>query len=301
VRVWLSGATGFVGSWLAPALARAGHEVVAVGREVEIGDAAAVAASIARAWPEAVIHLAGVASVALSLAEPERAARVNYLGTLHVLRAVAERAPAARVLVVGSGEAYGEVPLGAAPVRFDERAPFVPVSPYARAKAAADLAGAAFAARGLDVVRVRPFNHLGPGQRDAFVASSFARQIAEIEAGRRPPRLCVGNLEAVRDFLDVADVVDAYLRLLDRAVPARPYNIARGTGTPIRALLERLLAHSSARPEVQVDPARWRPAGASVGDAARLARATGWSPRFALDDTLARLLADWRERVSAAP
>jgi GDP-4-dehydro-6-deoxy-D-mannose reductase len=301
MRVWVSGATGFVGSWLVPALARAGHAVVAVGHEVEVCDAGAVAASVTKAQPDALVHLAGVASVARSLREPEHVARVNYLGVLHVLRAAAAAAPGARLLLVASGEIYGEAPAASKPLRFDESAPLRPATPYARAKAAADLAGAAFAAHGCDVVRARPFGHLGPRQSDAFVAASFARQIAEIEAGLRPPVLHVGNLDAVRDLLDVADVVDAYLRLLDPSVPAAAYNVASGVGVPIRSLLELLLARSPAKPEIRPDPARWRPAGASVGDAGRLARATGWRPRIPLPDTLEHLLAHWRERISAAP
>ncbi|HEY8495112.1 MAG TPA: GDP-mannose 4,6-dehydratase [Myxococcota bacterium] len=298
MRIWVSGARGFVGSRLVPRLEAAGHQVFASDRDVDVCDPAAVAASIAAARPDALVHLAAQASVAASLEDPAETARVNALGALHVLRAVARHARAARVLLVSSGEIYGPAPR--ADVAFDESAPLAPATPYARAKAAADRLGAAFAARGLDVVRVRPFNHTGPGQRDAFVASGFARQLAEIEAGRRPPLLAVGNLAAVRDFLDVDDVVDAYLRLLAPAVPAGVYNVASGVGIPIGELLERLLAASTAKPEVREDPARWRPANVSVGDAGRLRRATGWAPRIPLDDTLARLLAYWRAQVRSA-
>jgi GDP-4-dehydro-6-deoxy-D-mannose reductase len=294
----VSGARGFVGSWLVPHLEAAGHAVVAVDHEVDVCDAAAVEASIGAARPDAIVHLAAVASVAASLGDPARTARVNALGALHVLRAAQRRAPGARVLLVSSGEIYGAAAGGE---RFDESSPLVPGTPYARAKAVADRLGAAFAARGLDVVRARPFNHTGPGQSDVFVASSFARQLAEIEAGRRAPRLAVGNLAAVRDFLDVADVVEAYRRLLDRAVPAGAYNVASGSGIAIGELLARLLAVSHAKPEVREDPARWRPANAAVGDAGRLRRATGWAPAIPLDDTLARLLADWRARLSGSP
>lgn len=292
----MSGARGFVGTWLVPHLEAAGHAVVGVDSDVDVCDAAAVDDSIGAARPDAIVHLAALSSVAASLSDPARAARVNALGTLHVLRAAQRRAPAARVLLVSSSEIYG--PGAGAP--FDERAALAPRTPYARAKAAADRLGAAFAARGLDVVRARPFNHTGPGQRDEFVASSFARQLAEIEAGLRPPELAVGNLDAVRDFLDVADVVEAYRRLLDRAVPAGVYNVASGTGVAIRELLALLLAASTAKPAVREDPARWRPADASVGDASRLRRATGWAPRIPLADTLARLLEDWRARISGA-
>jgi GDP-4-dehydro-6-deoxy-D-mannose reductase len=298
VRIWVSGARGFVGSWLVPRLEAAGHAVVAVDRDVDLVDGAAVAAAIAEAQPDAIVHLAALASVTASIGTPAATARVNTLGALHILRATARHAPNARVLLVGSGEVYGAA---ATDAPFDECAPLRPGSPYARSKAAADRLGAVFAARGLDVVRARPFNHTGPGQGDGYVASSFARQLAEIEAGRRAPELRVGNLDAVRDFLDVADVVAAYERLLDRAVPAAVYNIASGVGVSIRALLDQLLACTSLRPVVRSDPARWRPANAAIGNATRLARATGWKPTVPLADTLARLLADWRVRVSESP
>jgi GDP-4-dehydro-6-deoxy-D-mannose reductase len=298
MRVWVSGARGFVGLQLVPRLAREGCDVVAVGRDVDVTDARAVDASIAAARPDAIVHLAARASVVDSFAAAEATARVNYVGTLHVLRAAARHAPSARVVVVSSSEVYGESER-AAPVA--ESAPLAPGSPYARAKVAADLAGAAAAARGQDVVRVRPFNHTGAGQRDTYVAPSFARQLAEIEAGRRAPLLRVGNLDAVRDFLDVGDVLEAYVRLLDPGVPADAYNVASGVGRTVGALLEGLLAHARVRPAIEVDRARWRPAGALIGDATRLRKATGWQPALALDDTLARLLDWWRAQVSASP
>lgn len=297
MRIWVSGARGFVGSWLVPRLEDAGHRVVAVDREIDVTDAAAVAASIAAARPDALVHLAARASVAASREEPAVTARVNTLGTLHLLRAAQRFAAGARVLLVGSGEVYGAATDARA---FDEGAALRPGSPYARSKAAADRLGAVFGARGLDVIRARPFNHTGPGQSDSFVASSFARQLAEIEAGLRAPELHVGNLDAVRDFLDVADVVDAYQRLLERGVPADVYNIASGAGVAIGRLLERLLAHARVRPAVREDPARWRGTDAAIGDASRLRRRTGWQPGIPLDDTLARLLDDWRRRVSGS-
>jgi nucleoside-diphosphate-sugar epimerase len=298
VRVWVSGARGFVGSFLVAHLARAGHEVVAVGREVDVASAAQVDASIAAATPDAIVHLAALASVAASLGADEAAARVNYAGTLHVLRAAERHAPAARVLFVSSGEIYGGADTNA-PI--PETAPLAPDTPYARAKAAADLAAAAFAARGLDVVRARAFNHTGPGQSDTYVTSSFARQIAEIEAGRREPRIRVGNLDAVRDFLDVRDVVEAYRRLLEPTVPPGAYNVASGVGRSMRTLLERLFAHARCAPRIELDPARWRPARASVGDATRLRAATGWAPQISFDATLAALLDAWRAELSATP
>jgi GDP-4-dehydro-6-deoxy-D-mannose reductase len=199
------------------------------------------------------------------------------------------------VLVVTSGEIYGG---SAAPVALDEGAPLAPASPYARSKAAAD---ALAAASGLDVVRARSFNHTGPGQGDTYVAASFARQLAEMELGRREPVLHVGNLAAVRDFLDVADVVEAYVRLLDPEVPAGAYNVASGIGRSIADLLDLLVEAAGVRPRIEVDASRWRPDRASIGDAAKLRRATGWSPQIPFETTLARLLDDWRARVSALP
>ena len=141
-----------------------------------------------------------------------------------------------------------------------------------------DRLGAVYAARGVDVVRVRPFNHTGAGRPPTFVESSFARQLASIERGEQEPLLGVGNLDAVRDFLHVEDVVDAYVRLLDPSVPAGVYNVASGHGVSIAELLEMLLSVSTARPRIELDPARFRPTDASVGDAGRLQAATGWKP-----------------------
>jgi GDP-4-dehydro-6-deoxy-D-mannose reductase len=298
VRVWVSGARGFVGAWLLPRLARDGHDVTAADRDVEVRDADAVDAAIASARPDAVVHLAALASVATSFADPEAVARVNYLGTLHVLRAVARHAPRARVLLVSSGEIYGG---SATPDPIGEDAPLAPLSPYARTKAAADRLGAAFAEAGLDVVRARPWNHTGPGQSDTYVASSFARQLAEMVLGRRAPVLRVGNLDAVRDFLDVADVVDAYLGLLDPRVSRAAYNVASGVPIRVAKLLELLIERAGLRPAIEVDPARHRPARASVGNAARLRSTTGWAPKIPLEDTLARLFDAWLERLSASP
>jgi GDP-4-dehydro-6-deoxy-D-mannose reductase len=298
VRVWVSGATGFVGSWLVPRLVRDAHEVVAVDREVDVCDADAVDVSIAAARPDAIVHLAARASVADSFTEPAAVARVNYLGTLHLLRAVVRHAPRARVVLVSSGEIYGGAER-ADPIRED--AALAPASPYACTKAAADRLGAAFAADGLDVVRARPWNHTGPGQLDTYVASSFARQLAEMTLGRREPLLRVGNLDSVRDFLDVGDVVDAHARLLDRSVPAGAYNIASGVPTVIAPLLDALAAHAGIQPAIEVDPARVRADRPSIGDATKLREATGWTPRVPLDDTLARLFDAWREQLSATP
>jgi GDP-4-dehydro-6-deoxy-D-mannose reductase len=299
MRVLVTGAAGFVGRRLVPRLRTLGCAVDGFDHELDVADAGAVAERVAAARPEAIVHLAARSSVAESFTAQAEVYRVNFLGARAILAAARARAPGARVLLVGSGEVYGAGSPGAP--GFDESAPLRPRSPYARAKAAADLLGAGFAADGLDVVRARPFPHTGPGQSDRFAASSFARQLAEAEAAGRPARVRVGNLDAVRDYLDVDDVIDAYARLLDRRTPPGVYNVASGTGVPLRAVLEALVRHARVRAELEVDPARVRPADALVGDARRLALATGWAPRRSLEDALARLLDDWRARVSGSP
>ena len=187
------------------------------------------------------------------------------------------------------------------PIR--EETPLRPASPYAVSKVAQGALALLYGpAGGLRVVLTRTFHHTGPGRGEAFAESSFARQIAEIEAGLRPPVLKVGNLEAVRDFADVRDVVRG---LLDAAREGRGrggLQRVQRDGRPVRRLLDLLLAASSARVEVRVDPERLRPSDvpAQVGDPSRLHAATGWEPRIPLERTLGDLLDDWRARTATA-
>jgi len=297
VRALVTGAAGFVGTHLVPRLEAAGYAVTATDLELDVGDAAAVAARVAELEPELVVHLAAIASPPQAALAPAVTYRVNFLGTRSVLEAAARHAPQARVLLVCSADAYGSSAPGSPP--FDETSPLRPRSPYARSKAAAELLGGAYAARGLDVVSTRSFNHTGPGQSDAFVLSSFARQAAEIACGCRAPLMRVGNLDSVRDFLDVEDVVRAYVALCGRHVPGGVYNVASGRGVRVGDALERILALAGVRPRIEIDPVRFRPTDHAVGDARRLRQATGWEPRIPLEDTLQRVVAYWRERVAA--
>ncbi len=187
------------------------------------------------------------------------------------------------------------------PIR--EEAPLRPASPYAVSKVAQGALALLYGpAGGMRVVLTRTFHHTGPGRGEAFAESSFARQLAEIEAGLRPPVLKVGNLEAVRDFADVRDVVRAYWMLLEKGEGGTVYNVCTGRGRRIRDLLDMLLAASSARVEVRVDPDRLRPSDVptQVGDPSRLRAATGWEPRIPLERTLSDLLDDWRGRTATS-
>jgi GDP-4-dehydro-6-deoxy-D-mannose reductase len=297
MRVFVTGAAGFVGRRLEARLAAGGARVIGTDLELDVADGARVADAVSAARPDAIVHLAAISFVPEAESNPRAVYRVNFLGACSILEAARRISPGVRLLLVGSGHVYGAVDPGAPP--FDESSPLRPDSPYSWTKTAADLLGGIYQRRGVDVVRVRPFNHTGAGRPDRFVESSFARQIAEIEAGLRPPTIEVGNLDAVRDFLDVEDVIEAYLRLLHPKVPAGPYNVASGEGLSIRDLLDLLLAETWVRPEVKLDRARWRPANSSVGCAARLEKATGWAPRVPLRETLKRLLDGWRKAVRA--
>jgi len=295
VKVLVTGAAGFVGRRLVPRLVSTGFEVTACDLEVDVTDATAVERVLKRSRPDAVVHLAALSSVAASMNDPASCFRANYLGTRCLLRGIREFAPRSRVLLIGSSEQYDLSQPGAVPTREEE--PLSPRSPYARSKAAAEQLGSEAARAGLDVVRVRAFNHTGAGQSDTFAASSFARQVTEIAAGRREPVMRVGNLDSVRDFLDVSDVIEAYVALLDASVPADIYNVASGTGVSLRSILETLLELSGVSPRIEKDPARMRPTDWVVGDASRLRAATGWQPRIALRETLDGLLGAWRSQL----
>lgn len=292
MRALVTGAAGFVGRHLVPQLEATGYEVTATDLELDVSDEAAVCARVEALVPDVIVHLAAIASPPQAARAPELTYRVNFLGTRSVLEAAVRHAPEARVLLVCSADAYGSSAPGSP--AFTETAPLRPASPYARSKAAGELLGGAYAARGLNVVSTRSFNHTGPGQSDAFVLSSFAKQAAEIAAGEREPLMRVGNLDSVRDFLDVGDVVRAYVALCDRAVLANVYNVASGTGVRVGDALDIILRVAGVSPEVEIDRARHRPTDHAVGDAARLHAATGWEPIVPLEETLRGVVEYWR-------
>jgi GDP-4-dehydro-6-deoxy-D-mannose reductase len=316
VRLLVTGASGFVGGHFVEYL-QAEHPEVrlfalerahgAAPRELPAGmvalpadldDRPSVEAALAEVQPDAVVHLAGQSSVQSSWSDPGSTLRTNVMGAIHLLDALRRRDRPARVLVVGSADEYGPVAPEELPLREDR--PLRPTSPYAVSKAAQGLLARQYAGAGrLEVVVTRTFPHTGPRRGEAFAESSFARQIADVEAGRRPPVVKVGNLGAVRDFTDVRDVVRAYWALLDRGASGEVYNVCRGTGVRIAEVLDQLLAHADVKVEVQVDPDRLRPLDvpALVGDPAKIGAATGWEPRIPLSATLKDLLEDWRRRI----
>jgi len=276
----------------------AGHDAHGTDREVDVTNPVAIQAALAKHAPEAIVHLAALSSVATSWREPHLCYRQNFVGTRSLLAAAHSACPDARVLLIGSADQYAATTPAAEPI--DETTPLRPRSPYARTKAAAELLGAAAARRGQNVVRVRAFNHTGAGQPDLFVVSNFARQVARIRLGHQEPIMRVGNLESVRDFLHVDDVLDAYLALLDPSVPAATYNIASGRSTSIQEILDRLIEIADIDPRVERDPDRWRETDWLVGDASRLRQATGWQPKISLETILVELYEDWLSKEADA-
>jgi len=297
MRIFVTGAGGFVGQRLMRSLCQAGHDAHGADREVDVTDPLVLEASLARHAPDAVVHLAAMSSVARSFREPELCYRLNFIGTRNLLAGVARRCPEARVLLIGSADQYSATTPSSEPIM--ESQPLCPRSPYARTKAAAEGLGHRAAREGLDVVRVRAFNHTGAGQTDVFVVSNFARQIARIRLGLQEPVMRVGNLDSVRDFLHVDDVLRAYLALLDRRVPADTYNLASGRATTIREVLDLLIARAEVDPRIERDPARWRETDWLVGDASRLRAATGWEATIPLESILEELYEDWLAKEQA--
>lgn len=316
MKVLITGAGGFVAPYAAQAFAARFPGVALVGTRLggdphpgfpdalalDICDAGAIAAALEATRPTHVLHLAGVAAPQQANGDPQAAWRINLMGTLSLGREILRVSPDTIFLNAGSGLAYGDSANRAAPL--DEDVAFAPLDEYGATKAAADLALGALARRGLKVVRLRPFNHTGAGQNENYAIPAFAAQIAAIEAGERAPVIRVGDLEAQRDFCDVADIADAYAlaagaAMQGRLAPGRAFNLCSGRALPMRAMLDMLLAMSRAQVEIVHDPARTRPSDIPrmIGDPARAAAELGWRAAIPLERTLAAVLDAQRARV----
>ena len=308
-RILVTGASGFVASHLIPRLGSAFPDAELTLCSIEPGavvldvtDAAAVDALVGAVRPDACVHLAAIAAIPAARQDPELAWRVNLHGTLALARAVLRHAPECSFLYVSSADIYGRS--FRAGIALDERAVPAPLNTYGATKAAADLAVGALAAEGLRAVRLRPFNHTGPGQSDAFVVAAFARQVARVAAGLQPPVLRVGALDPQRDFLDVRDVCDAYVACLrhgDALEPGIILNLASGTPRRIGDVLDDLLRLAGVEAAPETGAALLRPTDIAVacGDAALARSLLDWAPRRAWEETLRDVLADWTARVRA--
>jgi GDP-4-dehydro-6-deoxy-D-mannose reductase len=311
----VTGAIGFAGCYLTGALAARGEAVVGVSRhavwpepwahlagrvplhECDLCDGPRLEAILRDVQPARIYHLAGYAQVGGSFREPEAAWDGNLTATRRLCEAVIRTGGAPRILWVGSGLIYGNREDSDRP--YTEDCPLRPDTPYAASKAAADLACYQFTCSpGLDIVRARPFNHVGPHQAPDFAIPNFARQVAAIERGERPAVLETGNLSAQRDLTDVRDTVHAYVLLMERGRKGEAYNIASGQSYSMQTVLERLLALCGLRVEVRQRADLFRPTEQAVirVDAGKLRRETGWAPRYSLDETLRDTLDAFREQ-----
>jgi GDP-4-dehydro-6-deoxy-D-mannose reductase len=264
----------------------------------DLSDRAAVERFIRETQPEAVYHLAAQSSPSESLSDPWATIGNNLLAQITLFESILCAGLRPRVLVVGSSDEYG--PVDPTDVPTHENVPLRPATPYAVSKVGQDVMGFQyFAQHGLPVVRVRPFNHTGPGHDARFVIPSFARQLAEIEAGLREPVLRVGNLEVERDFTDARDMVRAYRLAVVTGVPGDVYNLGRGHSIRIAESVEELVSLCRVPVQIRVDPALLRPADVprQEADTRKFAALTGWEPRIPWHTTLADTLEYWRRKV----
>ncbi len=299
-RILITGAGGFVGRHLLPALQGAFPNAETVASQFDVTDAGAVNIAVEQIRPDAVVHLAAVAAVDSARENPDVAWQVNLHGTLNLGRALLASVPTCMLLFASTADAYGASFQAGHPL--DETAALAPLNTYSATKAAADLALGAMARQGLRVVRLRPFNHTGPGQSDGFVVPSFARQVARIQAGSQPPVIHVGALDPLRDFLDVRDVCAAYTACIARINELPPgciMNIASGHARRIGDVLQALLDEAGVRAEIRVDTDRLRSTDIprAVGDAGLARQSLGWLPRIPWDQTLRDVLKDWQQRI----
>lgn len=310
-RILVLGGGGFVGAHLFAAVSsRFGRtaRIVNTSREslapdtlaLDICDTDAVRALVHREQPTHIVNLAGIAAPVEAHRNPELAWQLHALAPDRLGRMLLAEMPECWFLHVSSGLVYGRTALGVGAV--DEGCLLDPIDTYAMTKAAGDLALGVLAGDGLKCLRLRPFNHIGPGQSENFAVAAFASQIIRIRRGVQKPVLNVGNLSAVRDFLDVRDVADAYVSLIgctSQLDPGAIFNIASGTGCNMAALLDQLVDMSDCDITIEIDPERQRPSDLPqiVGNAEALSRMTGWSPQTAMEKTLADTLDYFSEKT----
>ncbi|TDI41549.1 MAG: NAD-dependent epimerase/dehydratase family protein [Acidobacteria bacterium] len=313
MRALVTGAAGFVGRHLTAHLKEEGHDVFGLVHPSEESDGpsgihvtaadllddVALAKAVHDVGPEVIFHLAAFSNPESSLRYARLTFETNFLGTQNLLEAAKDTGHNPRILLIGSCQQYGQVAESEQPIGEDR--PQRPLTPYAVSKASQELLGQRyFLSEGSAVFWTRSFNHTGPGQADSYVCSSFARQVAEIEALGREPEIRVGNLTARRDFTDVRDVARAYTAIIERGEPGRAYNVCRGDAVAIQEILDVLVSLATVPVEVKVDPERYHALDAPliVGDAARLTDEIGFAPRYLLRETLEDLLNDWRQRLA---
>lgn len=298
-KLLVTGLGGFVGCHLQSRLASqaAGPWQLIPSQPHDLTEASTLDAWLAEECPDAVIHLAGQTFVPEAFRDPARTLQVNLMGTLNLLQALKRRGFSGTFLYVSSGDVYGQVAEADLPV-VETLAPH-PRNPYAVSKVSAELLCQQWSyTEPWRIIVVRPFNHIGAGQGESFVISSVARQLARIRLGLQAPRLEVGDIDVTRDFLDVQDVIEAYLLLLQRGRNGEIYNVCSGQERRVRDLIAEMARLAGVEVELVQDPARLRRAEQRrvVGSSDKLQKETGWTPGVNITETLRRVLSDWDAR-----
>ncbi|MFO7915087.1 MAG: GDP-mannose 4,6-dehydratase [Candidatus Krumholzibacteriales bacterium] len=315
MRVLITGITGFAGSHLADlCLEKDDVELFGIIRwrsrteniehiwdqlellECDLRDANSTRDVIEQIEPEYIFHLAAQSFVPTSWNAPSESLSTNILGELNLFEAVRKAGLSCRIQIACSSEEYGMVLEEEVPIK--ETNPLRPLSPYGVSKVGQDLLGYQYyMSYGMEIVRTRGFNHTGPRRGPVFVCSDFAKQITEIESGRKEPVIQVGNLEARRDFTDVRDMVRGYWLSLESGRAGEVYNICSGRSHSIQSILDKLIEISGVKLEVRQDECRLRPSDVPLleGDYSKFAADTGWEPEIPLEETLSDLLEFWRQ------
>jgi GDP-4-dehydro-6-deoxy-D-mannose reductase len=315
-KVLITGITGFAGSHLSELLLKKGYQIFGTARprsktenidhlsqkiklfDADILDSHSVYEVIHTVKPNFIFHLAAQSFVPTSWASPANTLETNLIGSVHLFEAVRKVGIKPRIQIACSSEEYGLIKPSEIPVK--ETNPLRPLSPYAVSKVAMDMLGYQyFQSYQMKIIRTRAFNHTGPRRGESFVCSNFAKQIAQIEKGKKKPALMVGNLEAKRDFTDVRDIVRGYLLAVQKGEPGQVYNLCSGKAITIKEVLNLLLGMAKIKIEVKKDPARMRPSDVPIleGDYSQFKKRTGWQPRIPFEKTLRDLLDYWRERI----
>ena len=315
-RVLVTGVTGFAGSHLVDYMLERGDcEIYGIQRwrsrteniehfmdritilECDLRDASSTRDTLETVRPQWIFHLAAQSFVPTSWSAPTESLTTNILSQVNIFEAVRRLGLQCRIQLACSSEEYGMVYPDEVPIK--ETNPLRPLSPYAVSKVAQDMLGYQYwMSWKVDSVRTRGFNHGGPRRGPVFVASDFAKQIADIEKGRKPPIVYVGNLEAKRDFSDVRDMVRAYWLALEKCEPGDVYNISTGRAWSIREVLDLLLTSTDRKIEIREDPTRLRPSDVPIliGDSSKFVKQTGWKPQIPFEQTLREMLDYWRQR-----
>lgn len=315
-KALITGITGFAGSHLAEFLLKKDIEVYGILRwrskmdninsfkdelrlhEADLLDAHSLYSVIAEIRPDYIFHLGAQSFVKSSWASPSNTVETNMVGSINLFEAVKQSGLPITIQIACSSEEYGEVHKDELPIK--ETNPLRPLSPYAVSKVGMDYLGYQYwKSYGLKIIRTRGFNHTGPRRGDVFAESTFAKQIAEIEKGKREPVVYVGNLEAKRDYTDVRDMVAAYYLSVQKCQLGEVYNICCGKTWRIKKVLDYLVSQSKKKISIKEDPTRMRPSDVLIllGDNSKFTKATGWKPTIPFEKTLLDLLNYWREKV----